>query len=69
MVTTSETVGAKEAYSRLTARKVLFILVGLGGLVALALVATSLGSADLGVNSVASAIAARAWVSFTLPVA
>ena len=68
VVTRSETVEAKEAYSRLTARKILFILVGLGGLVALVLVATSLGSADLGVNSVASAIAARVFPFLNLEV-
>ena len=68
MVTRSETVEAKEAYSRLTARKTLFILVGLGGLVALVLVATSVGSADLGVNSVASAIAARIFPFLNLEV-
>ena len=68
MVTRSETVEAKEAYSRLTARKTLFILVGLGGLVALVLVATSVGSADLGVNSVASAIAARMFPFLNLEV-
>lgn len=68
MVTRSETVEAQEVYSKLTARKVLFILVGLGGLVALALVATSLGSADLGVSSVASAIAARIFPFLNLEV-
>ena len=68
MVTRSETVEAKEAYSRLTARKILFILVGLGALVALVVVATSLGSADLGVDSVASAIAARVFPFLNLEV-
>ena len=68
MTTKAETVEAKEVYSRLTARKVLFILVGLGGLVALVLVATSVGSADLGVNSVASAIAARIFPFLNLEV-
>ena len=68
MVTKSETVEAKEAYSRLTARKILFILVGLGALVALVVVATSLGSADLGVDSVASAIAARVFPFLDLEV-
>ncbi len=68
MTTKAETVEAKEVYSRLTARKVLFILVGLGGLVALVLVATSLGSADLGVNGVASAIAARIFPFLDLEV-
>ena len=63
-----ETVEAKEVYAKLTARKMLFILVGLGGLVALVLVATSLGSADLGVNSVASAIAARIFPFLNLEV-
>ena len=68
VVTKSETVEAKEAYSRLTARKILFILVGLGALVALVVVATSLGSADLGVDSVASAIAARVFPFLNLEV-
>ena len=68
MTTKAETVEAKEVYSRLTARKVLFILVGLGGLVALVLVATSVGSADLGVNGVASAIAARIFPFLNLEV-
>jgi len=68
VTTKAETVEAKEVYSRLTARKVLFILVGLGGLVALVLVATSVGSADLGVNGVASAIAARIFPFLNLEV-
>ncbi|MBA7658056.1 Hemin transport system permease protein HmuU [subsurface metagenome] len=68
MATRVETVEAKEVYAKLTARKMLFILVGLGGLVALVLVATSLGSADLGVNSVASAIAARIFPFLNLEV-
>ena len=68
MTTKTETLEAKEAYSRLTARKVLFILVGLGGLVALVLVATSVGSADLGVSNVASAIAARIFPFLNLEV-
>lgn len=68
MATRTEAIEAKEVYAKLTARKVLFILVGLGGLVALVLVATSLGSADLGVNSVASAIAARIFPFLNLEV-
>ena len=68
MATRSEAIEAKEVYAKLTARKVLFILVGLGGLVALVLVATSLGSADLGVSSVASAIAARIFPFLNLEV-
>lgn len=68
MATRTETLEAKEVYAKLTARKVLFILVGLGGLVALVLVATSLGSADLGVTSVASAIAARIFPFLNLEV-
>ena len=58
----------KEAYSKFTARKMLFILVSLGGLIALVLVATSLGSADLGVNNVAHAIAARIFPFLNLEV-
>ena len=50
---------AEEIYSRLTARKVFFILGTLGGLVALVLVAASLGSAKLGIGEVARAIGAR----------
>jgi len=68
VATRTEAIEAKEVYAKLTARKVLFILVGLGGLVALALVATSLGSADLGVSSVASAIAARIFPFLNLEV-
>jgi len=68
VATRVETVEAKEVYAKLTARKVLFILVGLGGLAALALVATSVGSADLGVGSVASAIAARIFPFLNLEV-
>ena len=59
MVTKSERIEAREAYSKLTAKKVLFILVSLGGLVTLTLLATSLGSAHLGVSNVARTIAAR----------
>jgi len=54
-----EVLDPREAYSRLTARKILFILIGLGGLVALVLVATSLGSANISVGDVASAVVAR----------
>jgi iron complex transport system permease protein len=61
-------VGAREAYAKLTARKVLFILIGLGCLVALGLLATSLGSADLGVSDVASAIVARIFPFLNLEV-
>jgi iron complex transport system permease protein len=68
VTTRTETIEAKEVYAKLTARKVLFILVGLGGLAALALVSTSLGSADLGVSSVASAIAARIFPFLNLEV-
>ncbi len=68
MATRVETVEAKEVYAKLTARKVLFIVVGLGGLAALVLVSTSLGSADLGVSSVASAIAARIFPFLNLEV-
>lgn len=68
MATRTETVEAKEVYAKLTARKVLFILVGLGGLAALVLVSTSLGSAELGVSSVASAIAARIFPFLNLEV-
>ncbi len=68
MASKTEAVEAKEAYAKLTGRKVLFILVGLGGVVALVLVATSLGSADLGVSSVASAIAARIFPFLDLEV-
>ena len=50
---------AKELYSQLTMRKFLFILTALGGLVALVLVAASLGSAKLGIGEVARAIGAR----------
>jgi len=68
VATRVETVEAKEVYAKLTARKVLFIVVGLGGLAALVLVSTSLGSADLGVSSVASAIAARIFPFLNLEV-
>ena len=68
MATRSEVVEAKEAYSKLTARKALFILGGLGCLVALVLVATSLGPADLGVGNVAQAIAARIFPFLDLEV-
>jgi len=68
VATRVETVEAKELYAKLTARKVLFIVVGLGGLAALVLVSTSLGSADLGVSSVASAIAARIFPFLNLEV-
>jgi len=68
VATRTETVEAKEVYAKLTARKVLFILVGLGGLAALVLVSTSLGSAELGVSSVASAIAARIFPFLNLEV-
>jgi len=68
VATKSVTVEAKEVYAKLTARKVLFILVTLGSLVALVLVATSLGSADLEVTSVASAIAARIFPFLNLEV-
>ena len=50
---------AEELYSRLTAKKLFFILAALGGLVALVLVATSIGSARLGIGEVARAIGAR----------
>ena len=68
MATRVETVEAKEVYTKLTARKMLFILVGIGGLAALVLVSTSLGSADLGVGGVASAIAARIFPFLNLEV-
>jgi iron complex transport system permease protein len=54
-----EPINAREAYARLSARKVLFIVVGVVCLLVLALVATSLGSSGLGLSDVASAIAAR----------
>jgi iron complex transport system permease protein len=63
-----EGIEAKEAYSRLTGRKVLFILVGIGALIALSLSATSLGSADLGIGNVTSAIAARIFPFLNLEV-
>lgn len=59
MAAKGEVLDPREAYSRLTARKILFILIGLGGLVALVLVATSLGSANISVGDVASAVVAR----------
>ncbi|MCL0074441.1 iron chelate uptake ABC transporter family permease subunit, partial [Dehalococcoidia bacterium] len=68
MVTTTETLEAKQAYASLTARKVLFILVGLTGCVSLALVAVSLGAAELGVSTVASAIANRIFPFLDLEV-
>jgi iron complex transport system permease protein len=68
MAVKSEGIGVKEAYSKFTARKVLFIIVSLGGLVVLALVATTLGSADLGVSDVARAIAARLFPFLELEV-
>lgn len=59
MTTEAETATAKEIYSKLNARKVLFVIIGLSGLVALTLVAASIGSADLGVGNLARALAAR----------
>ena len=50
---------AEEIYSRLAARKVLFILAALGGLVALLLAAASLGSAKVGMREVAGALGER----------
>lgn len=60
MAATTETLDVREAYSKLTARKVLFILIGLGLLIFLALVATTLGSAGLTLGEVVSTIGARA---------
>jgi iron complex transport system permease protein len=68
VATRSEMIEAKEAYSKLTVGKLFFILAGLGGLVVLVLVATSVGSADLGVKSVASAIVARIFPFLNLEV-
>ena len=68
MVTKTETLEAKQVYASLTARKVLFILVGLTGCVSLALVAVSLGAAELGVGTVASAIASRIFPFLDLEV-
>ncbi|MFP3975060.1 MAG: FecCD family ABC transporter permease [Dehalococcoidia bacterium] len=59
MTTEAETATAKEIYSKLNARKVLFVIIGLSGLVALTLVAASIGSADLGAGNLARALAAR----------
>jgi len=58
-MTTREIIQTEELYSRLIAKKVFFILAALGGLVALVLVAASLGSAKLGIGEVARAIGAR----------
>ncbi|MCD6508324.1 iron ABC transporter permease [Candidatus Poribacteria bacterium] len=58
-MTTREIIQTEELYSRLIAKKVFFILTALGGLVALVLVAASLGSARLGIGEVARAIGAR----------
>lgn len=59
MTTKSEVIDARVAYTKLTSRKVLFIVVGVILLVLLVLVATSLGSAGLGIGEVASTIADR----------
>ncbi|MCL0103224.1 iron ABC transporter permease [Dehalococcoidia bacterium] len=69
VVTTTETLEAKQVYASLTARKVLFILVGLTGCVSLVLVAVSLGAAELGVGTVASAIASRIFPFLDLEIA
>ncbi|MCF7635290.1 MAG: iron ABC transporter permease [Dehalococcoides mccartyi] len=50
---------AKQEYNRFTYRKMVFILAGVIALVLMALVATSLGSADLSVSDVARSVAAR----------
>jgi len=64
----SHTTAASELYSRLTARKMLFVLVGSGLLVALALVATATGSAEITVGDVAAAIAARIFPFLNLAI-
>jgi iron complex transport system permease protein len=63
-----EAIDAGEAYARLNARKVLFIVVGLSSLLALALVATSLGSSGMSLADVAAAIIARLFPFFHLSV-
>jgi iron complex transport system permease protein len=55
----TETMELDEAYSKLTALKVLFIFLGLGLLVVLTLVSTTLGSAALSIKEVVSTISAR----------
>ena len=57
----AEAAGIEELYSRFTARKVSFILIGLALLVALAIVATSLGAASLTTGDVFHAIVARVF--------
>jgi iron complex transport system permease protein len=59
MATVPEASPVKEAYERITARKMLFITAGIGLLIFLALAATSLGSAGLGIGEVASTVASR----------
>ena len=49
----------KELYAKFTARKLLFMIAGSGALILLAVVASSLGAASLGVAEVAGAIAHR----------
>ena len=49
----------KGFYERLTARKILFILLGIGVLIFLSVLACSLGAAHLGIGEVARAIGAR----------
>lgn len=56
-----EDIKVEKLYSKFTARKVIFILAGIGGLAAFSLFATSIGSASLGINDVAHAIFARVF--------
>jgi iron complex transport system permease protein len=54
-----DTTEIKELYGKFTARKVLFFIIGLALLVILAIVATSLGVASLGIGEVARSIVAK----------
>jgi iron complex transport system permease protein len=51
----------EESYSKLIVRKVAFILIGVGGLVVLALLASTLGTYNLGVKEVAHSVAHRVF--------
>jgi len=54
-----ETAEIEQLYARFTARKILFILLGIAILVVLALVSLSLGAAHLGIGEVFRALVAR----------
>ena len=68
IATETESLEAKQVYASLTARKALFIVVGLASLAFLTLVAVSLGPAELGIGTIATTLANRMFPFLDLEV-